>query len=130
MNTTAPDATLTTSFTPTTAIGEIVDQLMVEKWTWSANHADYYAVCQPKECTYTVTEKNGAIYIMTTVIGLVGELLTVLKVLTLRVVVRIVTEFNRRRRNAVNDVVSHEIKSKKTVEPPRPCTSPSGREQD
>jgi hypothetical protein len=130
MNTTALDPALSTRYLPTTSIGEIVDQMMVEKWNWSANHANYFTACQPKECTYTVTDRNGAIYIVTTVISLIGGLVTVWKILIPRIVVRIVNGLNRKKRNVVNDVVNHGRKSKNTL--PTICSdiSRSGREQD
>ena len=78
---TALDPALTNWYSPTTTIGDIVDQLMVERWNWLAIHAAYYAACQPKECTYTSIDRNDAIYIATTVFGLIGGLVTALKLL-------------------------------------------------
>jgi hypothetical protein len=81
MYTAALDPSLTRRYHSNTSIGDIVDQLMVEKWNWSAIHADYYAACKPNECTYTVTGRNDAMHIITTVIGLIGGMATALKLM-------------------------------------------------
>ena len=77
----------TSRFSPNTTIGAILDLLMVEHWNWSVTYEDYYAACQPSECRYTLTTKNDALYIVTTLIGLIGGLVTVLKWIVPRLVV-------------------------------------------
>ena len=67
-------------------IGPMLGELMVEQWTNSTTYDGYYAVCQPSECRYTLTSKNDAIHIVTTLIGLVGGLVTVLKFTVPRIV--------------------------------------------
>ncbi|CAF2095911.1 unnamed protein product [Rotaria magnacalcarata] len=74
MNRTTPSRFLTTS-----AIGDILDELMIEIWNWTLKFDDYFAQCRPIACSYTVEARNDAIYIMTTLIGLVGGLVTALK---------------------------------------------------
>jgi hypothetical protein len=60
-----------------TPVGVIIDRLMVDVWNWTITHGNYYGVCQPKECRYTKVARNGVVIIVTTVIGLVGGLVTV-----------------------------------------------------
>ncbi|CAF1494356.1 unnamed protein product, partial [Adineta steineri] len=57
------------------------DELMVEEWINSSIYENYYSECQPSGCSYTVTSKNSAIYIVTTLVGLAGGLVTVLKLM-------------------------------------------------
>jgi len=52
---------------------------MVEEWNSSEKYNSYYDECQPAECIYTDTRKNDIIYIVTTLIGLLGGLVTVLE---------------------------------------------------
>jgi hypothetical protein len=99
MNTTVLDRTAIAYFTPESTVGAILDKLMVDAWNWSAVYADYFAACQPKECTYTVTGRNDAIYIVTTVVGLIGGLVTVLKFM----VPRLVSALARRREIMTGD---------------------------
>ena len=99
MNTTALDQADLTKFAPNTTVGAILDELMVETWNWSAVYGKYFGACQPKECTYTMTGRNDAIYIVTTVIGLIGGLVTVLKFVVPRLVVLLM---RRRETNAGN----------------------------
>ena len=77
---TALNSSKTSPFFPNTTLGAILDQLMVEHWNWSVTYEDYYAACQPSECRYTLTTKNDALYIVTTLIGLIGGLVTALKI--------------------------------------------------
>lgn len=53
-------------------VQEIVDQLMVEGWNWSATYEAYYQQCQPSRCTYALITRNDVLYIVTTLFGLVG----------------------------------------------------------
>ena len=75
------DATAASNFSATSKLGEILNELMAEKWIWAVNYSGYYAQCRPSECHYTVKRRNDVIYIVTTVIGLVGGLVTALKVM-------------------------------------------------
>ncbi|CAF3840987.1 unnamed protein product [Adineta steineri] len=79
MNVKALDISLSTLFLENSTIIDILDQLMVEEWNSSSIYENYYSECQPSYCSYTVTSKNSVIYIVTTLIGLVGGLITVLK---------------------------------------------------
>lgn len=56
-------------------IGDILNELMIEEWNASTTFKHYYNECAPKKCTYIPEARNNAIYIMTTLIGLVGGLL-------------------------------------------------------
>ncbi|CAF1541165.1 unnamed protein product [Adineta ricciae] len=60
-------------------IEQLLDQLMIEEWTWSSHYEQYYNHCRPVNCTYSYRSKNGLIYIATTSIGLLGGLVTVLE---------------------------------------------------
>ena len=72
---------LPSRFSMNTSLGTIVDLLMVETWTSSMHYEQYYATCTPKQCTYKSITKNDKIYIFTTLIGLIGGLVTALKLI-------------------------------------------------
>ena len=86
MNVTALDKSLSSRFFINSTIQELVDQLMVEEWNSSIMYENYYNECQPSECTYTHQTKNNVIYIVTTLVGLIGGLITVLKLIVPRLV--------------------------------------------
>lgn len=69
-----------------TQIGTIIDALMVDQWKWNINHTNYFDQCRPKECTYTIVARNSWINIVTTTFGLIGGLVTVLKIIIPRLV--------------------------------------------
>ncbi|CAF4240698.1 unnamed protein product, partial [Adineta steineri] len=79
MNLTTLDSSLLVRFSMNSTMEELVDALMVEEWNSSIIYDGYYNECQPSKCSYSYQTKNDAIYILTTVIGLVGGLITVLK---------------------------------------------------
>ena len=87
MNVTALDMSLSNHFLENATIESVLNELMVEEWNSSSMYDKYYNECQPKQCSYTRTTKNSAIYIVTTVIGLIGGLITVLKLTVPRLVV-------------------------------------------
>jgi hypothetical protein len=86
MNVTALDQLLSIRFSPNSTLKAIVDELMVEQWTQSIMYDRYYNECQPIKCAYTHQTKNSIVYIVTTLIGLLGGLITVLKLIVPRVV--------------------------------------------
>jgi hypothetical protein len=67
-------------------IQELLDRLMIEEWNSSQLYDRYYNVCNPKQCTYILETRNDAIYIVTTLIGIAGGLIRVLKFVVPRLV--------------------------------------------
>ncbi|CAF1023917.1 unnamed protein product [Adineta steineri] len=107
MNLTTLDASLLFRFGMNSTIQELVDELMVEEWNNATIYDGYYNECQPSKCSYSYQGKNDVIYIITTVIGLVGGLITVLKLIVPRVV-RLIAFCIRRcrvKRNAVSPAI-------------------------
>jgi hypothetical protein len=68
------------------AIKDLVDNLMIEQWNVSTMYESYYNECQPTQCTYTIKTRNDLIYIVTILFGIVGGLITVLKLVVPRLV--------------------------------------------
>ena len=81
INVTALDPSIPSVYFVNSTIQQMVNSLMVEEWNSSLRYASYYAECRPAQCIYTHTTRNDIIYIVTTLIGLVGGLMTVLKLL-------------------------------------------------
>ena len=79
MNATALDSSLPSRYHTNSTVEELLNQLMVEQWFNASMFDSYYAECEPTQCTYTHESKNSAVYIVTTIVGLVGGLVTVLK---------------------------------------------------
>ncbi|CAF3339959.1 unnamed protein product [Rotaria sp. Silwood2] len=73
------NSSIASQFLPNTTIGVIMDRLMIEEWNWSIIYDDYYSQCQPSKCDATLITKNNVIYIVTTLISLIGGLFTALK---------------------------------------------------
>ncbi|CAF4234895.1 unnamed protein product, partial [Adineta steineri] len=89
INITSLDKSLSSRFLPNSTFEEIVNGLMIEQWNpsnQSVMYERYFNACRPSECTYTQETKNSIIYIVTTLIGLLGGLITALKLIVPRLV--------------------------------------------
>jgi hypothetical protein len=98
MNVTALNSSLPSQYFINSTIEELLDNLMVEQWNSSLMYDSYYNECQPAQCSYTYVTKNDIIYIVTTLIGLVGGLITALKLVVPRLVKLFVHYILRQRR--------------------------------
>ena len=107
INATALDKSLSSQFLENSTIKEVVDQLMIEQWNSSIMYDSYYNECQPSQCTYTYETKNNAIYIVTTLFGLIGGLVTALQLIVPRLVKFIIFLIRkwRMRRAAVMPII-------------------------
>jgi hypothetical protein len=75
------NASASSNYSVTSNVSELLDNLMVEDWSWSSTYTNYFTACQPSECSYTVQSRNDAIYIVTTLAGLIGGLTTGIKLI-------------------------------------------------
>lgn len=98
VNITALDPSVASRYFGNSTIQQLVNSLMVEEWNPSVRFESYYDECQPAQCIYTHTTRNDIIYIVTTLIGLVGGLITVLKLAVPRVVKFFAYCISKRRR--------------------------------
>lgn len=64
---------------PTTPISALIDNLMVEEWSTQMNYSLYFAACHPASCSYSYAARFSTIYIITTLVGLLGGLITILR---------------------------------------------------
>ncbi|CAF1273160.1 unnamed protein product [Didymodactylos carnosus] len=73
-------STGTSRYNVTTSIKDIVQQLMVEQWNNKTSFDAYFKRCKPESCVYTYSKRVNLIYVLTTTIGLIGGLTTVLRI--------------------------------------------------
>jgi hypothetical protein len=76
---TALDESLPSVYFMNSTIAELLNNLMIEQWDVSPIFENYYNACHPIKCTYTLEMNNNLIYIVTTLFGIAGGLITVLK---------------------------------------------------
>ena len=77
----ALDSLLPSEYKSTSTINDLLLQLMIEQWNLSTMYEGYYNECQPAQCVYRYETRNDAIYIVTTVIGLIGGLSTAMRII-------------------------------------------------
>jgi hypothetical protein len=103
------------SFQPDGKLDQAFNKLFVDKWELLPDFIGYYRICAPLACTYTIDRKLDIIYIVTTIIGLLGGVTIVLRLL-IPVIVRfahsIVSRWKRSGSN-INNQVSENHPGKK-----------------
>jgi hypothetical protein len=79
MDVRALNSSLSNKYFENSTINQVLDKLMIEQWNPLSMYDRYYNECQPIQCTYTVEARNDVIYIVTTLFGIAGGLVTILK---------------------------------------------------
>jgi hypothetical protein len=102
------NASLPSLYSVNSTIEELVDNLMIEEWNVSTMYETYYNECQPIQCSYTIERRNNIVYIVTTLFGIAGGLITVLRLIIPRLV-----KFARKKREQQHQATG-KIKSKTT----------------
>jgi hypothetical protein len=105
MNVTALNSSLPSLYSINSTIQELVDNLMIEKWNAPPIYVKYYNACQPIQCTYTIETRNDVIHIVTTLFGLAGGLITVLKFVVPRLVKFIMHCIRKQGRRVVPEIL-------------------------
>jgi hypothetical protein len=73
-------------YSANTTLSILLDQLMTEQWNSSISYDNYYAVCQPIQCSYTIQTRNDVTYIISMLIGVVGGTIAILQFIVPRLV--------------------------------------------
>lgn len=68
-------------FSPTTTLGDIIDEIMVEEWIYTINYDAYYKSCNPLKCVYTYSQRLDFIYIITILGAVFGGLSVSLRII-------------------------------------------------
>jgi hypothetical protein len=70
-------ATINSDFFPSMTIDELVSHFFVENASWKTNisYSSFYSQCKPTFCTFMVIQRNYALFIFTSIIGLYGGLM-------------------------------------------------------
>ena len=112
------DSSIPSHFSINTSFGAILDEMMVESWNWSVHHEQYFEVCQPEECIYSILMRHDIVGVFTIMISLVGGLITALKLTVPRVVKIIMRYLHRRRNVTIQPVLSMKDKQIIPAAPP------------
>mgnify|MGYP001034385167 FL=1 len=107
-NTTALDPSFSSQYYPNTTIENLLKNLMIEQWNSIQFYDQYYEECQPLECSYKIETRNSMIYVITTLFGIFGGLITVL-----RWIVPLIVKFVRKKKRKMQKVKSKSYNSAK-----------------
>ncbi|CAF5079877.1 unnamed protein product [Rotaria sp. Silwood1] len=80
-NITALDPNTLINFQPQDPLQSLMRSSLVNQLIYTANYTLYYAECQPEICTYIIDQKLHAIARINLVIGLIGGLTILLRIL-------------------------------------------------
>ncbi|UJR34695.1 hypothetical protein I4U23_027472 [Adineta vaga] len=95
--------TISSRFTPNTAIGTLIDEIFIEQWTSASIYENYYATCRPSVCRYEYVQQNDGLYVVTSLLSVYGGLTVGLKFLVWNVMLlyRAIKSYIQTRRTAV-----------------------------
>ena len=65
-------------FNSSSTIDQLLSKAMTEEWISNISYAQYFDQCHASACTYLITSRLNLIYIITTLIGLIGGLTKIL----------------------------------------------------
>ena len=88
-------------FSPNTTILSILEQMAVDEWNITPNFELYFNACAPAQCTYTVSQRFDLLYVISTLVGLAGGIMIILRLFIsniARVIVWILALRNTRQR--------------------------------
>ncbi|UJR06721.1 hypothetical protein I4U23_011010 [Adineta vaga] len=83
-------------FSPNTSLNIVINELMVDQWNVKIEYEQYYNQCHPQQCSYTFTTRGGIFYILSTIIGIFGGLITILKIVV-KIIVKLIRKKIRSR---------------------------------
>ena len=112
-NGTTLDSGRPSRYSPNTTMDKVLEDIMVETWNWTLKYADYYRECGVEACSYTVPTTNDRIFIVTTVIGVMGGIWTAFKLMVPKVVFTLYY-VRRKWRNRAVDVIRIRVIENKT----------------
>jgi len=107
----------TSVYQVTTALQEILSNLMIEQWNNQTFYQDYFNQCQPNACTVTYVQRGNVPYIITTMTGLIGGLTKVYKFVVPLLIRLIFSVINRLKRKKLvkNKVAPLETTARQTT---------------
>ncbi|UJR11700.1 hypothetical protein I4U23_015881 [Adineta vaga] len=76
------DKAFSSRFTSQTKVEQLVGELFIEEVTHEVTFKSYYDRCKPSYCTYTVARRFDVLFVITSIIGLVGGLNVALRLLS------------------------------------------------
>ena len=86
-------------FSPTTKIEYLINELFIEEMFNETIYKNYYFQCAPVSCTFTYSRRFDWIYVLTTLIALLGGLYTTLHFIT-PYFIHLILFFNKQRRRS------------------------------
>jgi hypothetical protein len=78
---------LNVSYSSLPTVKNLVDNSMVDEWLFNSSYELYFSQCNPSTCTYTYVKQFDILFIITTVTGTIGGIVTILMLITLPLVV-------------------------------------------
>jgi hypothetical protein len=75
------NATQTSRFLPNTTLEELINDLLVEQWSFGFSSQVYFDQCAPSTCAYSYSHRNTLLTVVTIITSTVGGLNTALRII-------------------------------------------------
>lgn len=69
LNISVLNKTVVSHFTPETPLKNIMDDLMIEDWSFQLDYLSYFHQCNVESCTYTYVQRNDIVSIFSRLLG-------------------------------------------------------------
>lgn len=95
-----------TRYQPISSLLQILSNLMVEQWNNQTSYNNYFNQCKPSHCTATFIQRGNLLYIITTLIGLIGGFIKVYRFIIpilVKVTIRTIIPFLQKRCKRTNN---------------------------
>ena len=86
-------------FAMNTSINDLVKEMFIESWSNNVSYARFFEECQPRSCSYVLTERYNVLYVITTLLGLYGGIIILFKLIipfTIRQIHKGINRFRQR----------------------------------
>lgn len=68
-------------FPPNTTILSILEEMAIDEWVIKPNFERYLNACAPAQCSYTIARRFDLVYMISTIVGLVGGIMVILRLI-------------------------------------------------
>lgn len=68
-------------FDPYLITNDIIQEMFIESWSINFSYEKFFQQCQPTSCSYILIGRCNILYVMTTIVGLYGGLIVLLKLI-------------------------------------------------
>lgn len=95
---------ISSRFPQNTSVGLLFDALFIEEWFEQSDYETFFRTCRVLTCTYTYIQQPDMLYVVTTIIGLIGGLNVVFRLTCPVLIIGFIYMINRIRKTSSTEI--------------------------